>query len=83
MEHQLTHKILHRLQMEGYTILVAENQGENDSYTYTPVDWDVDAFLNETMTTNFDQHAIDIIDELLKIDEKLLSQHTVIINDQY
>lgn len=79
MEQQLTHELLRSLKEKGYTMLVGEGQADWDEYVYTPVDWDVEAFLNETMTTNFDEHAIDIIDELLKMDVQFLHMHRVIL----
>lgn len=79
MEQNLTHELLRSLKEQGYTMLVGEGQAGWDEYVYTPVDWDVEAFLNATMTTNFDEHAIDIIDELLKVDFQFLYMHRVIV----
>ncbi len=41
---QLTHKLLVSLKLEGYTMLVGENQEYLDDHVYTPVAWDVEAF---------------------------------------
>lgn len=60
-------------------MLIGENQIDWEEYVYTPVKWDEEAFLNETMTTNFDEHAIDIIDEILKLDFGLYYMHRVIV----
>jgi hypothetical protein len=79
MEQQLTHELLRSLKEKGYTMLVGEGQADWDEYVYTPVAWDVDAFLNDTMKYSFDDHAIDIIDEMLKLDSGLYYMHRVIL----
>lgn len=79
MEQQITHELLRSLKEKGYTMLVGEGQADWDEYVYTPVNWDVDAFLNDTMKYSFDDHAIDIIDEMLKVDFQFLYMHRVIV----
>lgn len=77
MEQQLTPELLLHLKSEGYTMLVGEGQADWDEYLYTPVDWDVEAFLESTHSTSYDDHAIDIIDELLKMEFDLYYMHRV------
>lgn len=77
MEHQLTKELLLYLKSEGYTILVGEGQVDWDEYVYTPVDWDVEEFLESTHGTSYDDHAIEIIDELLKMEFDRYYMHRV------
>lgn len=82
MKHQLTVELLQNLKEAGYTILYAKGQGANDCYCYQPKKWDVDEFLNSSNFNNYDHHAIDLIDELLKLEEEYLLMHSVIISDE-
>lgn len=79
MKHNLSHSLLNYLKAEGYTILYAENQGASDTYIYTPKIWDVEEFLESSNFKNYDHHAIDLIDELLKLEDESLKEHSVIL----
>jgi hypothetical protein len=79
MEQQLTPELLIYLKSEGYTMLVGEGQADWDEYVYTPVKWDVEAFLNDTMKYSFDDHSIYIIDEMLKLEFDRYYMHRVIL----
>lgn len=79
MEQQLTHELLRELEEKGYTMLVGENQQHLDDHVYTPVKWDVEAFLESLINTTYDQHAIVIIEEMFKVREENLANHKVIV----
>lgn len=62
----VTRELLENLQKEGYTFLVAENQASFDWYTFIPVKWDEEYFMNETIKYSFDDHMILSISEALR-----------------
>lgn len=82
MEHQLNHSLLRELKIEGYTILYGHYQGSQDNCAYVPQKWDVEEFLESSNFNNYDQHAIELIDSLLKIEEEFLTNHSVILPER-
>jgi len=67
MKVPLTKELLLHLKEEQYTYLVAENQAQQQWYVFKPVDWNEEAFSNECLTNDFDDHMILNIDSALDV----------------
>lgn len=78
MKHRLTHELLTYLKVEGYTMLVGIGQAGLKDYVFIPVEWDVEDYLKNSKTDNYEKHAFHIIDDLLKLDLKNIFMHRVV-----
>lgn len=66
MEQALTKVLLENLQSQGYTHLVAEDQLDRDQYTFKPVKWDEATFQENAESSEFDDHMVLAIGQILK-----------------
>lgn len=79
MKYRLTHELLNYLKKQGYTMLVGVSQATLKDYILTPVEWNVEEFLDNIHTTKYYRHSVHIIDDLLKLDLRYTFMHRVII----
>lgn len=79
MKHRLTPELLHYLKKEGYTMLVGIDQSILKDYTYTPVAWNINEYLNNTDDIDYGLHPVHMIDELLKLDLRHYFTYRVIL----
>jgi hypothetical protein len=81
MVHRLTHELLHFLKAEGYTILIGLDKALMKEFVFTPVEWDVEKFKENSPFLEFSRYSIFLIDDLLGVDLKYLFTHRVVIPD--
>jgi hypothetical protein len=85
MKHRLTHEILHYLKEEGYTILVGIemlagiDKARVSESVYTPVEWDIEEFKENSQIEEYYRHSFLFIEDLLNADVGHLLKHKVVI----
>jgi len=82
MKEALTRELLLRLQEEGYTMLIAENQADQDNYIFTPFKYNVDEFTDTHITTDLEDDMILVIQEALTMNFEDFLNHKVILPEQ-
>ena len=79
MKYRLTQELLTYLKAKGYTMLVGLGQAGLKDFIFTPVEWDVEEYVKNSHTFNYENHAIHFIDDLLKVDLKSIYMHRVVL----
>lgn len=85
MKHRLTHEVLHYLKAEGYTILVGIemlagiDKARISESVFTPVEWDVEEFRQNSQIEEYYRHSFLLIEDLLNADLRHLFGHKVVI----
>lgn len=79
MKHRLTHELLHYLKTKGYTMLVGIDRSALKEFIFTPVEWDVEEFIENSHFIDYRRYAVYFIDELLKVDLRHLFTLRVIM----
>jgi|GEM_PF-1502460 len=75
----ITRELLLRLQDEGYTMLIAEGQADQDNYVFTPFNYNVEEFANHHITSDLEDDMILVIEEALHMNPTDLVNHKVIL----
>ncbi len=85
MKYRLTHEILHYLKEEGYTILVGIemlagfDKARVSESVFTPVEWDVEEFRENSEIEEYYRHSFLFIEDLLNTDISQFKRHKVVI----
>ena len=85
MKQKLTHEVLHYLKAEGYTILVGIemlvgiDKARISESVFTPVEWDVEEFRQNSQIEEYYRHSFLLIEDLLNVDPGQLFGHKVVI----
>lgn len=79
MRTPLTKELLLHLQEEGYTMLIAADQADNENYVFTPFKYEVDDFTNNNLTSDLEDDMILVIDQALQMNFEDYMNHDVIV----